>query len=155
MNRGRRRILACGLKSAALAVAAVSGLLQPLVVYAKRNANAFQAETERDALAQLFPGQEVLPSEEITIGAHDLVENGAVVPISIETSLPDISSISVLADKNPNPLVAKFNLTPPCRGFIATRLKVAEPSNIVAVVESGGKLYSARKFIEVVAGGCG
>lgn len=155
MNWKRRHFLACSLKSAAFIAAGLTGLLQPLVALAKRNTEAFQAGTESDALAQLFPDREIMPSTKIVIGVHDLVENGAVVPVSIETSLPGVSSISVLADKNPNPLIARFNLTPPCQGFIATRLKVAEPSNIVAVVESDGKLYSARKFIEVVAGGCG
>lgn len=155
MHIRRRIFIIRTLKSAAIIAAGLTGLLRPLVALAARNTAAFTADSETGALAQLFPDREIMPSEKITIGAHDLVENGAVVPVSIETSLPDVSSISVLADKNPNPLIAKFNLTPQCEGFIATRLKVAEPSNIVAVVESGGNLYSARKYIEVVAGGCG
>ena len=97
----------------------------------------------------------IIKAERWMMGQLKAGDKVRFVPVSIETSLPGVSSISVLADKNPNPLIARFNLTPPCQGFIATRLKVAEPSNIVAVVESDGKLYSARKFIEVVAGGCG
>lgn len=155
MNHARRRFLSCTLKSVVVVTAGLAGLFRPLLAMANRNNEAFRADTESDALAHLFPGREIHASSRIEIGVHDLIENGAVVPVNIETTLPHVSSISVLADKNPNPLIAKFNLTPPCRGFIATRLKVAEPSHIVAVVESDGKLYSARKFVEVVAGGCG
>lgn len=155
MNCRRRRFLSYSLKSFVLISAGMTGLFRPLLAMVNRNDDAFRADTESDALAQLFPGREIHPSTRIEIGVHDLIENGAVVPVNIETSLPHVSSIAILADKNPNPLIAKFNLTPPCRGFIATRLKVAEPSHIVAVVESDGKIYSARKFVEVVAGGCG
>ena len=86
---------------------------------------------------------------------HDLVENGAVVPIKVNTDLPNVVSITILVEKNPNPLIANFNLTPACAGFVATRIKVGEPSNITTVVKSNDKLFSKSKFVEVVEGGCG
>lgn len=150
----RRGFLALALKGTALATVALTGWLRPMLAWA-RNSAAFSAETETDALAELFPGRTITATDRITIDVHELVENGAFVPVAIETSLDGVTSISVLADKNPNPLLAKFNLAPACEGFIATRLKVADPSNIIIVVEAGDKLYSARKFVEVVAGGCG
>ena len=128
---------------------------KPVIAFVQRNTGAFSAESETDAIASLFPGQQLVPSDAIQIEVHDLVENGAVVPITINTNLPAIDSISILVEKNPNPLIAKFNLGPECSGFIATRIKVAEPSDIVAIVESEGKLYTGHKFVEVVEGGCG
>ena len=40
-------------------------------------------------------------------------------------------------------------------GKVSTRVKVAESSKIVAVVDLGGKLYSAAKEVKVTIGGCG
>ena len=155
MNLPRRLFI----KGSVIALAAIStgvfSLLKPLVAFAARNKAAFSAETETDALAAFYPGEEIAASDAIEIGVHDVVENGAVVPVEIKTTLPDVKSITILVEKNPNPLIASFNLSPECSGIIATRIKVAEPSDILAVVRSNGKLFSARKFVEVVAGGCG
>ena len=130
-------------------------MLKPLLAFADRSMDAFSAETEVNALAEFFPGLEVTPSDAITIGVHDLVENGAVVPVKIKTDLPNVESITILVEKNPNPLIANFNLSPECEGFVATRIKVGEPSTITAIIKSDGKLFSTKKFVEVIEGGCG
>ena len=38
---------------------------------------------------------------------------------------------------------------------VANRLKMAKTSNVIVVVEAGGKLYSATKEVKVTVGGCG
>ena len=38
------------------------GLLKPILAFADWNVDAFNAETESDALAEFFPGLEVTPS---------------------------------------------------------------------------------------------
>ena len=108
MNYRRRNFLTCSIKTIMVVSAGLAGLFRPLAALANRNIEAFRAETTEDALGQLFPGQDIQESSQIDIGVHDLIENGAVVPVNIETSLPNVSSISVLADKNPNPLIAKL-----------------------------------------------
>ncbi|MGH8120430.1 MAG: thiosulfate oxidation carrier protein SoxY [Gammaproteobacteria bacterium] len=151
----RRSFIKNSLCLLGMVMAGMAGLLKPLVACAERNSKAFTAETEADAVSALFPDQNVLDGKAVQIDVHDVVENGAVVPLSITADLPDVQSITILVEKNPNPLIAKFNLGPGCSGFIATRIKVAEPSDIIAVVEAQGKLYSTRKFVEVITGGCG
>ena len=148
MNITRRNFISRLISGAAIIVAGVGGLLKPIFAFADRNVDAFNAETESDALSEFFPGLAVTPSDAITIGVHDLVENGAVVPIKVNTTLPNVESISIMVEKNPNPLIANFNLTPACAGFV-------EPSNITAIVKSNGKLFSTTKFVEVIEGGCG
>ena len=133
----------------------VGGLLKPILAFAEWNVAAFNAESYADALTEFFPGLKITHSDAIAIGVHDLVENGAVVPIKVNTDLPNIESITILVEKNPTPLIANFNLTRACAGFIATRIKVGEPSNITVIVKSDGKLFSATKFVDVVEGGCG
>ncbi len=138
-----------------IAIPVLGNLLKSVVALAERNVDAFAAVSEKDALELFFPGREVIASDAIKIGVHDRIENGAVVPIKIETDLPAVQSISILVTKNPNPLLAHFDLSPECRGFIATRIKVGAPSDIIAVVQSENRLYSTRRFVEVVEGGCG
>lgn len=138
-----------------IAIPVFGSLLKSAAALADWNFEAFAAETEREALDVFFSGRQVTESDAITISVHDLVENGAVVPIKIESDLPAVKSISIMVEKNPNPLIAHFDLSPECKAFIATRIKVGAPSDIIAIVQSGDKLYSKRKFIEVVEGGCG
>ena len=137
-----------------LAASGAALLLRPLLAAAGWNATAFSATSEADALAALFPGAKIEPSDAIRIETHDLVENGAFAPIQIESSLPGVDLISIVVEKNPNPLIASFELGPRCRAFVATRIKVGEPSDVSAVVRSQGRLFSSRRFVKVVEGGC-
>jgi sulfur-oxidizing protein SoxY len=132
-----------------------SGLLRPITALAKWNQAAFTAVDFQTAIDAYFPGQQILETDQITIGVHPVIENGAVVPLKIKTDLPKPESITIFVDKNPNPLIANFDLFPGCIGFISTRIKVQEPSNIIAVVKADGKIFSKKTFIEVHEGGCG
>jgi sulfur-oxidizing protein SoxY len=38
---------------------------------------------------------------------------------------------------------------------VSTRIKMAKTADVVAVVKSGDKLYSAAKSVKVTIGGCG
>ena len=154
-HKHRRNFIKRSLCLLAIVTTGMAGMLKPLLAFAGRNSKAFIAETEKDAIDTLFPGQEVETIAAIHIDVHDVIENGAIVPVNITTELPAAESITILVAKNPNPLIATFNLGPGCSGSIATRIKVAQPSDIIAMVKSQGKLYSARKFVEVITGGCG
>lgn len=134
---------------------AFSALIKPISVLAKWNEAAFTAVDYDEAISAYFPGQELQESDLISIGVHSIVENGAVVPVKIKSDLPNIESISIFVDKNPNPLIANFDLAPGCLGFVATRIKVQQDSNIIAVVKSNGTVFSKSTFIEVQEGGCG
>jgi len=48
-------------------------------------------------------------SKDIVIEAPQIAENGAVVPIEITSNIPGTKSISVLIEKNPFPLTARFD----------------------------------------------
>ncbi|MBT7950580.1 MAG: thiosulfate oxidation carrier protein SoxY [Gammaproteobacteria bacterium] len=138
-----------------IAFPVLGSLLRSAAALAEWNVDAFAAQTEREAIDVFFPNREIIPSDAIKIGVHEVIENGAVVPIKIDADLPAVQSISIFVEHNPNPLIAHFDLSPECKGFIATRIKIGQPSDIIAIVQSEGKLYSKRKFVEVVEGGCG
>jgi sulfur-oxidizing protein SoxY len=63
----------------------------------------------------------------------------------------------MLADGNPNPEVAVFNLTPRSgKAEVAIRVRLAKTQNLVAVAElSDNSLWMAKKEVKVTIGGCG
>ena len=150
----RRTFLKGTLAGSAVAVAVGAGLLSPSMVLAYPK-DAFAAKTVQDALSGLFGSADTTPSGDITIKAPDIAENGAVVPISVTSSIGGISDISIIAEKNGTPLAANFKLSSAAKGNVSTRIKMGKTSNVIAVVKAGGKAYSARKEVKVTIGGCG
>lgn len=116
--------------------------------------DAFKKTNQEDALAALY-GKPLEMSDKIALQVPEIAENGAVVPVSVNTSLPNVTSVTLLVPENPNTLVASFKLDPSVAAAVACRLKMAKTSNVVAVVESSGKLYGAAKEVKVTLGGCG
>lgn len=137
---------------------AVWGLLMalPRLAAAAWPAAAFRHKTVPGALNELLGNANlVTATDEVQLTVTDLAENGAVVPVTIESRLANVDSIIILVDKNPNALAARFNLAPNVRPFIKTNIKMAETSHVIAVVKSGDKLYSTQKKVKVVLNGCG
>ena len=132
-----------------------SGLVTPIKAFAEWNQAALSAKDFNTAINVYFPKQKIHESNQIKIEVYDEVENGAIVPVKVETSLQNVKAITIFADKNPNPLIANFNLSPNCIGFVSTRIKVSEPSNIIVVIDSNEMLYMTKKFIIVHENGCG
>jgi len=149
-----RRNFIKGVINGSLTLLVSVALFKPLRAFATWNKEAFSATKLNDALVKFSSGKEITPSDKIKIGVHPVIENGAVVPIKINTPLPNIKMIAIFVEKNPNPLIASFELAEGCKGFIATRIKVAEPSKIIAVVQSNEEFYRNETFVDVVEGGC-
>ena len=112
---------------------------------------SFQSATDDPLEKRVATVGRVHPHVQVKI----IDENGAVVPVSVTTSLDGASSISIIADKNATPLTAEFNLGPTTEGYVSTRIKMGKTANVVAVVKAGDKLYSAKKEVKVTIGGCG
>jgi sulfur-oxidizing protein SoxY len=116
--------------------------------------DAFKAKGDADAIKALY-GKTAEPSDKVKLDAPEIAENGAVVPISVTTTLTDVSSISFLVSENPNALAASYRIPAGTLPSVANRLKMAKTTNVIAIVEAGGKLYSATKEVKVTVGGCG
>jgi sulfur-oxidizing protein SoxY len=153
MNARRRELLKAGGGVMALAVAA--GMLKPEEALAQEwNKAAFDTKSIADTLKALG-GAGSTESGAIQITAPDIAENGAVVPISVEAKLPGTQSIAIMIEKNPNALSANFEIPAGTDPFVTTRVKMAETSNIYALVRADGKYFHAVKEIKVTIGGCG
>ena len=115
---------------------------------------AFKQKSDADAIKALY-GKPHEASDKVKLDAPEIAENGGVVPISVSTTLPDVTSISFFVSENPNALAASYQIPPGTLPNVANRLKMAKTCNVIAIVESGGKLYSATKEVKVTVGGCG
>ena len=119
------------------------------------NAKAFEAKNLGDALKALGAGAPV-ESKDVTVTGPDIAENGAVVPLGASTTLAGVKQLLILVEKNPNALVAMFNVTDSVDANIATRAKMGQSSDVYAVaVLADGRSLFARKEVKVTLGGCG
>ena len=116
--------------------------------------DAFKQKTQDGAVKALY-GKPFETSDKVTLDAPEIAENGAVVPVSVSTTLPNVTSISILVPENPFALAASYKLTPAVQPMVACRLKMAKTSPVIAIVESGGKLYATSRDVKVTLGGCG
>ncbi len=153
--KGRRLFLKASLSKAAITLAASTGLLLPMQAYASWNEVAFNANNLQTAIKSALGSDLSEASNKINIEAPDVVEDGALVPVTISSTLEDVNTISIFSEKNTAPLVAQFELDKDCEAFISTRIKMSNTSNIIAIVSAGGKNYSTRKEVKVTIGGCG
>jgi sulfur-oxidizing protein SoxY len=151
----RRTFLKGTLATSTLAIAASAGMLNPRTVLAAWPKSAFEAKSVDDALNSLLGSSSTSASGDIKIKAPDIAENGAVVPVTITTSIGSIESISIVTKNNGTPLAASFNMASNTKGFISTRIKMGKTSDVMAVIKAGGKSYVAQKNIKVTIGGCG
>ena len=115
---------------------------------------AFKQKNEADAIKLLY-GKTAEASDKVKMDAPEIAENGSVVPVSVSTTLADVTSISFLVSENPNALVASYRIPAGTVPSVANRIKMAKTSNVIVIVEAGGKLYSATKEVKVTVGGCG
>lgn len=154
-NMKRRLFLKASVATGAVGMAVTAGLLTPRTVLAAWNAAAFGSETVADALKAGMGSDALTDSAEIMLDIPKNPENGAVVPVAVTTTLSGVESIALLVDKNTKPLCGIFYPGKRMKPAMSIRVKVGESANIIAVMKSGGKLYSAKQAVTVTIGGCG
>ena len=158
MMTQRRQFLKSTLSTAAITMAAHCGLLYPVRVLANAsswNKEAFTARNLQTAIKSTLGSDLTEATDQIDIKVPDIAENGAVVPVTVSSTLKNVSRITLLSEKNATPLVAQFDLHSDTQASIATRIKMGKTSDVMAIVTAGEKNYSARKEVKVTIGGCG
>lgn len=153
----RRALVKGAISASTLAMVASSGLLLPRRLLAHWPSDAFTAETVEDALLALLGEAEVADDKQIKfkLGAPpSYAVNGASVPVEIQSSLSNIERIAILVAKNPNPLAMSLELTPDIALPFKSMIKVAEDSEVIAVIRAEGKLCKTTREIAVDIGGC-
>jgi sulfur-oxidizing protein SoxY len=155
MNNQRRHFLKLTGRVGAFAAAFATGLVSSgRALAANWNKAGFESKALADVMKSLGATGAV-ESKDIIITAPDIAENGAVVPVAITSKLPNTQQISIVAEKNPFPLAATFDVSGGSEGYVSARLKMGQTSDVWAVVKADGKYFTARKEVKITVGGCG
>ncbi|MCE5233574.1 MAG: thiosulfate oxidation carrier protein SoxY [Mizugakiibacter sp.] len=160
MNLSRRAFLQATASGTALLLVAATGLaprraaaaVNPLAPSDHRP--QFEATNLDDVVKQLGGGK-AQPSADIDLKAPEIAENGAVVPVEIQSKLPGTRLIAIVSEKNPHALSAAFHIPDGTEPYVSTRVKIAETSNLYALVQTDQGFFYANRLVKVTLGGCG
>ena len=151
--REKRRLLLKGLLGITTMATAMTAM--PRLAMAKWS-KAFDSSSVDDALNDLYGTTALTTDDTITLKIPEIAENGAVVPITVSSTLENIATIAILVDNNPTPLTSSFTLSVGAPAYVSTRVKMAKTSTVTAILSTrDGQYFSASKTIKVTIGGCG
>ena len=150
MTAHRRRIFLKGAVTASMAAAMGGGLLARGLA-AEWPRKAFTADNMADALKAIYGTNSINDSNAITITAPLETANGATVLVSISTTLPDVDSIALIVDDNPQPLAMRISFTG-AEPYMRASVKVRKTSQIQGIVRSQGKLYRITQIVRMIEG---
>lgn len=115
----------------------------------------------QDALNTLLGDREAAVRD-VVLELPDLAENGNMVPFTVSVASPmtdddHVKTITILSTGNPQPVIARFHLTPANgRAQIMGRLRLARTQDVIAIAElNSGALVSGTANVKVTVGGCG
>jgi sulfur-oxidizing protein SoxY len=106
-------------------------------------------------------GGEPVKTGKVKLEIPPLVENGNTVPMTVSVASPmasedHVKSIHVFNEKNPQPNVGNFYLSPLAgRAQISTRIRLADSQKVVAIAKlSDGTFWSASVDVVVTLAAC-
>jgi sulfur-oxidizing protein SoxY len=155
MPTNRREFIKRILAFSAGALASAGGWLAPFEAHARWPADHFMPGRFNDTLKRLFADRKIIETDQISLKIPQIAENGAIVPITVSGTLPNVKAVSILVEKNPVPLAARFELSPELELFLSARIKMAETSEVLVIAETEQALYGVRQLVKVTIGGCG
>ena len=142
-------------RSAAVAALLAAAGVLPAHAQSAWSKAAFEGKSIDEVIKGLGIAKPV-ESKDLVFSAPDIAENGAVVPIAASTALPGVKRIAFLVEKNPTTLAGIFEFSDAVETSVATRIKMGQTSNVLAVAITGdGKVLYAQKEVKVTLGGCG
>lgn len=106
-------------------------------------------------------GSATVSRGKVKLDLPPLIENGNAVPLTVTVESPmteaqHVRAVHVFTEKNPQPNVASFHLGPRAgRAKVATRIRLADSQNVVAICElSDGSFWSDSAGIVVTLAAC-
>ena len=155
INLERRDALKAGGGFGLFALFTTIGLIRPNDVLAVTDRAAFAAKNLDEAMSAM--GVKTIENNDVFIQltVPEIAENGAIVPVKVVSTFPNVEQISILVEKNPNVLAANFFFPQGTESMLTTRVKMGQTCNVIALVKADGKYYRSAKEVKVTAGGCG
>jgi sulfur-oxidizing protein SoxY len=151
MKVNRRKFLKTTIVLSAIGM----GLLESFVANSEWQAADFAPGSVDATMKQLLKGKPIVETDKIELNIPEIAENGALVPITVTSSLKDIKNIAIVVEQNPVPLAIQAVLMPELQTFMSARLKIASSSFVFAIAEGEKVCYSVKKKVKVTIGGCG
>jgi sulfur-oxidizing protein SoxY len=151
MKINRRKFLKTTVAFSAAGIA----LLESSVVQAEWPAADFAPGSFDATMKQLLKGKPIVESDKVELNIPEIAENGALVPVTVTSSLKEIKNIAIVVEQNPVPLAIQAILLPELEPFMSARLKIASSSFVFAIAEGEKVCYSVKKKVKVTIGGCG
>jgi sulfur-oxidizing protein SoxY len=106
-------------------------------------------------------GEAPLRAGKVKLDIPPLVENGNTVPMTVSVTSPMtaedfVRSIHVFNEKNPQPFIGNFYLSPAAgRAQVSTRIRLADSQKVVAIAQmSDGSFWSASIDVVVTLAAC-
>ena len=155
MNMTRRTFLGAAVSGAAVASTVAAGVLTPRRAGAALPPETFFATSPAEAIKAVLGTYQTPTDPAVELDITDTVEMADMVPVSVETTLDNVESITIVADENPNPIIANFKLDPRLQPYVATRVRLGGSGDISALVKAGDTIYRATKYVQVAISGCG
>jgi sulfur-oxidizing protein SoxY len=113
------------------------------------------------AAIQSFVGGSAVQRGRVALDIPALVENGNSVPLKVRVESPltpedFVKAIAIFNERNPQPNVANFHLTPRSgRAEVSTRIRLGDSQTIVAVAQlSDGSFWSDQAELVVTLPAC-
>ena len=139
-----------------LQAAAVAGLALTIRVEPARAT----PERMQAAMRKVIGSAQVTPGR-VTLEMPPLSENGHTVPLTVAVESPmtaadHVRAIHLFTEKNPQPDVATFHLSPRAgRARVSTRVRLADTQTVTAIGElSDGSFWSGSATVVVTLAAC-
>jgi sulfur-oxidizing protein SoxY len=120
-----------------------------------------QHHAQREALLRELTGGAIPRSGRVVVDTPPLADNGHSVPLRIVVDSPmtaadHVRRITILAERNPRPVVASFTLGPHSgRAEVATRIRLADIQDVLAVAQlSDGSFWMGGAHVIVTELAC-
>ncbi len=93
-------------------------------------------------------------SQSISLDMPAVVDDGAVVPITVLAPFNDAHEIRVLVDVNPEPLALGVSIPQGTDAFLSTRIRMSASGTVYAAVRTDSGWYFNAQHAQVSTGGC-
>jgi sulfur-oxidizing protein SoxY len=138
-----------------LVAAALTSAAYPKTLLAAWPAAHFANDSFSNQFRRVFADHAMIDSNDIQLELPEIAEDGAVVPLTISSDLPDISKIYIWVENNPTPLAAELEIAPSMMLYVTARIKMAESCPVIVVAKQGNRYLRRERWVKVMQGGCG
>jgi len=146
----RRKFLSMTLGALALAVVPASVKAED---FRKSKPAVWTAKTVNDAIKAMY-GSNALVMEGVKLTAPDVASNGGAIPVDFSTD-KEVKTMAVFQDANPEAAILVVEANKYSINKYSIKIKMAKSGTITIVAQgTDGKLYAAKKTLDVALGGC-